>query len=142
MVSIAFTKLAASIAARNAGRLLGVTGLASGTMAGVSHALDAINMGVDDALTYGKSYYSPILRSVGAEDLARVNDEAAEKTFNAINAKLQAANPGDVILNWDTPSLLRTHHLTNVGLGGALGALHFRPVVQKKPSFTGRLFGV
>lgn len=138
----AFTKLAASIAARNAGRLLGVTGLGAGTMAGVSHALDGINMGLDDALSYGKAYYSPILRSIGAEDLAKVNDEAAEKTFKAINAKLKAENPGSIILNLDSPGLLTTNHLTHVGLGGALGALHFKPVVQKKPSFTSRLFGV
>lgn len=128
----AFTKLAASIATRNAGKLLGLTGLGAGAVAGLSHGLDAASMGLDDAITYGKSYYSPILEAIGLENLAKINNEAAEAVNQKMVAALQAENPGRYILNLDTPEILRPRHLVNTSMGGIIGAMKLKPVSSKK----------
>ena len=122
-MSNAFTKLALSIAARKAGKVLGMAGLGSGIAAGLSHGLDASSMGLADAITYGKSYYSPLLKALGADNMAKVNDELAEKLFKVRHQALENANPGKIVIDFDTPGLKGLEHRGLVAKGGLLSGL-------------------
>ncbi len=136
----AFTKLAASIAARNAGKLLGLTGLGAGATALLSHGLDAAHMGIDDAIAFGKSYYSPLVKAVGYDDIAKLNDEAAEAANTRIIDAIKKNTGAEYVFDLSSPTLRRPEHLIHTGVGGALGALSFTPVVaKKKPSLINRL---
>ena len=136
----AFTKLAASIAARNAGKFLGLTGLGAASMAGLSHGLDAASMGLDDAIAFGKSYYSPLVKAVGYDDIAKLNDEAAEAANTRIIDAIKKSTGAKYVFDLSSPALRRPEHLYHAGLGGALGALSFTPVVaKKKPNLINRL---
>jgi hypothetical protein len=136
----AFTKLAANIAARNAGKFLGLTGLGAGAAAGISHGLDAASMGLDDAISFGKSYYSPLVKAVGYDDIAKLNDQAAEAANTRIIDAIKKSTGAEHVFDLSSPALRRPEHLMYTGLGGALGALRFTPVsAKKKPSLINRL---
>jgi len=112
----AFTKLAASLAARNSARFLKGVGLSAAGGAALSHILDLGAYNLDDAVRYGKSYYAPLLEAIGQKELASSVINEANKAF--------IANPalGD-------PNFLKPWHWYLTGLGAAHGAVNFKPLV-------------
>jgi hypothetical protein len=136
----AFTKLALSIAARKAGKILGMAGIGAGLFGGSSHLVDVARMGLPDAITLGKSYYSPILKAVGAENIANANDELTYNLFKAKNKALEKVDPSKAFFSADTPEGIINRHRSKVLRGAVFGGIRGlrTPVAQSTAKTTRR----